>query len=208
MAIADDTTGVYGNRPSKRVGAPRVDAERAWHEWMMVGVGITGLLSILAIIISFVALGSTSTGTAATVNSAAVSASSGHAGGATGLAAPVVKSESLSVIVKTDTEHGRKGPDGTWHDAFVPADFTVHAGDKVTVTVQNYDSSPHSFTSASIGVNEIIAGGGTPGAAHATTFTFTAPKKAGAYQWWCSVPCDPWAMKHNGYMRGIVTVVS
>jgi hypothetical protein len=38
------------------------------------------------------------------------------------------------------------------------------------------------------------------------TFTFTAPKKAGRYQWWCAVPCDPWAMAHDGYMRGYVTV--
>jgi plastocyanin len=206
MAVADDNTPVYRNRPSGRVGDQRVDAERAWHDWMMVGVGITGLLSILAIIVSFVALGSTSTAAAGVANTAAVSAGSGNAAGAAALAAPVVKSESLKVIVKTDTEHGRLGPDGKWHDAFVPADFTVHAGDKVTVTVENYDSSPHSFTSPSMGVNEIIAGGGTPSAPHESTFTFTAPKKAGAYQWWCSVPCDPWAMKHNGYMRGIVTV--
>ena len=208
MAIADDPTRVYGNPPSGRVGDQRVDAERAWHDWMMVGVGITGLLSILAIILSFVALGSTSTGAVGTANAGAVSASSPNAAGATGLAAPAVKSESLKVIVKTDTEHGRLGPDGKWHDAFVPADFTVHAGDKVTVTVENYDSSPHSFTSPSMGVNEVIPGGGTPSAPHEATFTFTAPKKAGAYQWWCSVPCDPWSMKHNGYMRGIVTVAA
>jgi len=206
MAIADDTTRVYGNRPDGRIGDERVSAERAWHDWMMVGVGITALLSVLAIIVSFVALGSSSTAGVPVANTAAVSASSGNAAGAGGLAAPVVKSESLKVIIKTDTEHGRMGPGGTWHDAFVPADFTVHAGDKVTVTFENYDSSPHSFTSPSMGINEIIPGGGTPSAPHETTFTFTAPKKAGAYQWWCSVPCDPWAMKHNGYMRGIVTV--
>jgi len=50
-----------------------------------------------------------------------------------------------------------------------------------------------------------------PGSASApskTAITFTAPAKAGAYAWWCSVPCDPWSMAHSGYMRGVVTVVA
>jgi len=57
-------------------------------------------------------------------------------------------------------------------------------------------------------VDEIIPGGGTPSTPRVVTFKFTAPTKAGKYQWFCAVPCDPWAMAHNGYMRGFVTVTA
>jgi hypothetical protein len=40
------------------------------------------------------------------------------------------------------------------------------------------------------------------------TFTFTAPNKPGKYAWWFAVPCDPWAMAHDGFMRGYVTVTA
>ncbi len=111
----------------------------------------------------------------------------------------------VKLIVRSDSQHGKKGPDGKWHDAYLPADFTVAAGAKVVVTVLNYDTSAHSFSSSKLGVNALIkAGKGkTPGS---TTFSFIAPKKSGKYAWWCDMPCDQWAMTHNGYMRGIVTV--
>lgn len=108
--------------------------------------------------------------------------------------------------IKTDTEHGRRGPDGTWHDAFLPANITVHAGDKVTIMFTNYDASPHTFVSPSLGVDQTINGGGSLNSPQVVKLTFTAPKHAGNYAWWCGTPCDPWAMKHIGYMRGIVTV--
>jgi plastocyanin len=114
-------------------------------------------------------------------------------------------SDSVILNVKSDSEHGKRGPDGSWHDAFLPADFTVHAGSAVTVTVYNYDDMPHSFTSPSLGVDQTIPGGSISTPAK-TTFIFTAPSKPGGYQWWCALPCDPWAMAHNGYMRGYVTV--
>ncbi len=103
-------------------------------------------------------------------------------------------------------EHARRGPDGKWHDAFLPADFTVRPGHKVTITFNNYDGGAHTFTSPAMGVNAIIPGGGSVGAPHKTTFTFTAPTKPGKYAWYCAVPCDPWAMAHDGFMRGYVTV--
>ena len=113
--------------------------------------------------------------------------------------------QQVRLVVKTDSQHAKKGPDGKWHDAFLPADFTVKAGEKVDVTVVNYDTSPHSFSSSTLRVNELIkaAKGSKPGT---TTFSFTAPKKSGNYSWWCDMPCDQWAMEHNGYMRGVVTV--
>jgi plastocyanin len=155
---------------------------------------------VIALIISVVALSSGSKAT--TVTQAA------PAGSAAAQTAPVVKPQYVSIAVKADGEHGRLGPDGKWHDAFLPADFSVRAGAKVTITMVNYDSGPHSFTSPSMNVNQIIPGGGSLGTPTKATFTFTAPTKAGSYEWWCSVPCDPWAMKHDGYMRGVVKVIA
>jgi plastocyanin len=165
-------------------------------EWTMVGTALAGLLSVLAIIVSVVALSSGSPATATAAQPAPVTVAQP--------AAP--RPHAVKMLVKTDAEYGRRGPDGKWHDAFLPADFTVRAGQTVTVTVTNYDSGPHTFTSPSMGVNEVIPGGGSLTAGKQVTFTFTAPSKPGSYQWWCSLPCDPWAMVHNGYMRGIVTV--
>jgi plastocyanin len=190
-------TGVTGT------GAPNRD--RAWQEWMMVGVGLTGLLSIMATIVAVVALASPGTQTvqAAPASSAAVAPTSSTTA--------VAKSEAVKLVIKSDSEHGRLGPDGKWHDAFLPANFTVHAGDRVTVTVYNYDSGQHSFTSSSLSatalINQMIPAG-SPTAPSKTTFTFTAPDQTGQYAWWCAVPCDPWAMAHVGYMRGNVTVAA
>jgi plastocyanin len=177
--------------------------EKAWHEWMGIAVALTGILSILAIILSLVALSSGNSGP----NAQAAVVSAGNAA-AIAKPAPVVKSEAVKLVVKADDEHAKLGPDGKWHDAFLPGDFTIHAGDRVTVTVVNYDSGPHTFTSPSMGVNETIPGGGTLSSPREVTFTFIAPKTHGKYQWWCAVPCDPWSMSHNGYMRGFVTVAA
>ena len=123
-------------------------------------------------------------------------------GSSTTSAKPKFKSPHFALnarlVVKSDEQHGKKGSDGKWHDAFLPANFTAIAGVPVKVTVFNYDDMPHSFTSPSLNVNKIIpaAKGDTPGK---VTFTFTA-KKAGKYLWWCAKPCDPWAMAHVGYM--------
>ena len=114
-------------------------------------------------------------------------------------------SQALTLIVRSDAEHARRGPDGTWHDAYLPADFTVRARRRVTVTVYNYDDMPHSFTSSALGVDATVPAGSadTPSK---TTFSFVAPATPGSYQWWCALPCDSWAMVHDGYMRGQVTV--
>ncbi len=113
--------------------------------------------------------------------------------------------EEVDLIVKSDEEHAKRGPEGTWHDAFLPAGFTVQPGATVKVTVLNYDEGEHSFTSTQLGTNVTIAAG-SPKSPAVTTFTFTAPTKAGSYTWHCALPCDPWAMSHMGYMRGAVTV--
>jgi plastocyanin len=113
--------------------------------------------------------------------------------------------DDVKLVVKSDEQEAKKGPDGKWHDAFLPADFPIEAGDVVHVTVYNYDDMPHSFTSPELGVNEKIVAGSEEKPSK-TTFTFHAPRKAGAYEWFCALPCDPWAMSHKGFMRGTVTV--
>ena len=111
----------------------------------------------------------------------------------------------VELVVKSDDQHGKKGSDGKWHDAFLPASFKVKAGAKVLVTVVNYDDMAHSFHSKGLKTNAIIMPGTDKG--KATTFAFTAPKTAGKYLWNCDPKCDPWAMKHVGFMKGYVTVV-
>ncbi len=128
---------------------------------------------------------------------------SGEAAAATAESAPAP--ETVKLVIKSDEEKGKKGSDGQWHDAFLPADFSVKAGATVQVTVYNYDDMPHSFTSPGLGTNAKIASG-TEDKPSKTTFTFTAPDKAGSYEWLCAIPCDPWAMAHYGFMKGHVTV--
>jgi plastocyanin len=111
----------------------------------------------------------------------------------------------VNIVVKSDEEHAKRGPEGAWHDAFLPADFSVDPGATVKVTILNYDEGEHSFTSPMLGLNVTIAAG-TPTEPATTTFTFKAPTSTGNYMWFCAKPCDPWAMSHNGYMRGFVRV--
>ncbi|MFN8164119.1 MAG: cupredoxin domain-containing protein [Solirubrobacterales bacterium] len=120
-------------------------------------------------------------------------------------AAATPSAESVKLVIKTDEQKGKLGPDGNWHDAFLPADLSVKAGATVHVTVYNYDDAPHTFTADQLGTNVVIPGA-SEGKPSKATFTFHAPSKAGSYEWYCAMPCDPWAMSHDGYMRGRVTV--
>lgn len=116
-------------------------------------------------------------------------------------------SQRVTLWIKSDTEHGRRGPGGAWHDAFLPANFKVGAAKTVAVTVLNYDDMAHSFTSPMLGVNRTIPAGSAKHPSR-TTFTFTAPSRAGRYLWWCALPCDPFSMTHIGYVRGFVRVAA
>ena len=185
-----------------RAAAPNQAAnerESAWRQWMMIGVGWTALLSIIAVIISIAALSSKNPTNAVIT---------GQQAAALTPAVPTGPPQAVRLVIKSDTEHGRHGPDGKWHDAFLPANFKVHAGRVVKVTVYNYDDMPHSFTSSTLSSTELInenISAGSASTPSVTTFTFRAPAP-GRYLWWCAMPCDPWAMAHIGYMRGIVTV--
>jgi plastocyanin len=123
---------------------------------------------------------------------------------AAALPATSTVSQHVSLVVKSDTEHAKKGPDGKWHDAFLPGNFTARAGSPVVVTVRNYDVAPHTIMAAKLGLMVTIRKGS---AAHpsTTTFTFT-PKTRGTFTWRCMEPCDPWAMTRVGYMTGQITI--
>lgn len=98
-----------------------------------------------------------------------------------------------------------KGSDGKVHALASHANFSVKAGEKVTLEITNEDDDmDHSFTSPALGIDEKLphAKDGKP---TVRTVTFTA-KKAGNVEWYCSVPCDPKAMATNGMMRGTITV--
>ncbi|HUO73957.1 MAG TPA: hypothetical protein VMU39_24505 [Solirubrobacteraceae bacterium] len=172
--------------------------EGAWREWTAIGVGLTALLSIMALIISVVALSSSSKTTTTIERVAATPAS-----GAAAAPAPLA----VKMVAKTDDEHAKKGSDGKWHDAILGGDFTAKAGQTITVTVSNFDNAPHSYTSPALGLNVTIPAGG-PTKPHTVTFTFKAPTQPGSYEWFCALPCDPWAMAHDGYMRGHVTITA
>lgn len=94
----------------------------------------------------------------------------------------------------------KPGPGGKLHDAFSVTNFTVHPGQAVKLVINNTDSSPHSITSPAAGVNIVVRPG---------THTYTLlVQKQGRFLWYCSYPCDPWSMKHVGYMRGYITSAS
>jgi len=120
------------------------------------------------------------------------------------VAAPAVHVDRVALTIKSDTQHAKKDANGKWHDAYLPAAFSATTGDKVVVTIRNHDPAPHTFTAKKLGLNVVVKPGS---AAHpsVTTFTFTAPK-AGSYTWQCLANCDPWAMNHLGFMKGLVTV--
>lgn len=99
---------------------------------------------------------------------------------------------------------GVKGSDGQVHDAFVPGSFTMKVGTTYDVTVLNYDTQAHSWVSPSLSVSASMPAG-SASSPSVTHFTIK-PTAAGTFQWFCATPCDKWAMTHNGFMRGLVTV--
>ncbi|MCL4433377.1 MAG: cupredoxin domain-containing protein [Actinobacteria bacterium] len=102
--------------------------------------------------------------------------------------------------------YGKPAPHGgILQDAYVPARFTVKTGEHVDVTVTNFSTDTHSFTSAQLHLNVMIHPG-SHSSPHVTTFQFVAPNP-GVYYWHCIMPCG-WGMHHLGYMMGEVIVVS
>ncbi len=118
-------------------------------------------------------------------------------------------------------KEGLKGSDGLRHDTTFGASFTVKVGEKVVVTVYNYDEGPHTITAAGLKLNVLIPGAKNEekGIPSKTVFTFT-PAKDGKFRWHCALPCDKgqgyWAMStgknaqpdRDGFMAGYVTVAA
>jgi hypothetical protein len=196
------TPDVWGPPPTR-------GPEDSRRQWMLLGMALSSTLSVLALIVSLFALAGNGNHTVTTA--AATAGGAGAMAGMPGMGASSgstgVPAQTLTMAFKSDTEHGRKGPDGQWHDAALPAMLTVRAGAHVTVTLYNYDTSPHSFTSPTLGTDTVVPGGSAT-APHKATVSFTAPSAPGKYLWYCSQPCDPFAMSHIGYMEGYVTVTS
>jgi heme/copper-type cytochrome/quinol oxidase subunit 2 len=99
--------------------------------------------------------------------------------------------------------------DGKMHDSYSPANFTVQEGIPVQVTVENFDSGKHSMTAPGLGLNQVLQGAAKEGVPATTSFTFT-PTKDGTFHWMCVIQCDGngWAMTHDGYMAGNITVTT
>jgi len=166
------------------------------------GLGFTQLAAGIAVLMSMAAL----LGVAFKMdNSNGTQVATAATRSASGGSSSAVSGEDVKLVVKSDEEHAKKGSDGNWHDAYLPADFSVEAGATVHVTVYNYDDMPHSFTAPGLGVNQEVAAG-SEGKPSKTTFSFTAPAEAGSYEWLCVLPCDPWSMSHFGFMKGHVRV--
>jgi hypothetical protein len=164
---------------------------------------------------------------------AAAPASAGNAVAGAGPANTALPVENVRLSIKADA---KPGSDGKTHDAFLPTtNLSVKAGQRVRMTVYNYDDMPHSFTSPGLAKGAAIPAGeqqmqGTPQDIKTmpapgvgvdktiragsdkrpskTIVTFTAPAKAGSYIWYCKMPCDAWAMSHVGYMVGRVQVMT
>ena len=115
---------------------------------------------------------------------------------------------------------GQKGSDGLTHDTTYGANFSLKRGQRVAVTVYNFDEGPHTITNKALGLNVTIPGAKNEkqGIPSKTVFSFT-PKTAGTYRWYCSLPCDKgqgyWAMAvtkkgtgRDGFMAGYITVTA
>jgi hypothetical protein len=115
---------------------------------------------------------------------------------------------------------GQKGPDGLRHDTTYGANFSVEKGQRVVVTVYNFDEGPHTITAKALGLNVKIPGAKNEekGVPSKTIFSFTA-KKVGTFRWFCTLPCDAgqkyWAMSaskngigQDGFMAGYITVTA
>jgi hypothetical protein len=115
---------------------------------------------------------------------------------------------------------GQKGADGLTHDTTYGANLTLEKGQRVVVTVYNFDEGPHTITAPGLKLNVKIPGATDEekGVPSKTIFSFT-PTKVGTFRWFCSLPCDAgqkyWAMSatrkgigRDGFMAGYFTVTA
>ncbi len=105
---------------------------------------------------------------------------------------PVAKVVVLKVIPE-----GKLGPEGEKHDEFTQTEFFVKVGRPQELRIDNTDSVLHSIDSPEAGIDIVVMPG---------THTYTLlVKRAGTFLWFCTFPCDTWAMQNPGYMMGRIT---
>jgi plastocyanin len=125
-------------------------------------------------------------------------------------AAPTVANDQPENVYLTIEPGAKLGADKKLHDAFINGDIKITAGKAVTLNIFNYDDGTHTMTSPDLGMNIKIKGSTKKGQPALTTFTLT-PSKEGTFIWFCADPCDgekkQWAMAHDGYMKGKITVL-
>ncbi|MEM0117358.1 MAG: hypothetical protein QXX17_00370 [Conexivisphaerales archaeon] len=122
-----------------------------------------------------------------------------------------VKSADITLTIIPDV---KLASDGQMHDAFNPVNMTVFTGQLVNLTIINYDTMSHTFTSPSLGVSFNAPPAQKDGVPTVVHYQFTV-SKPGIYRWWCATPCDSWAMSAGsdgqvgqiGYMGGFVTAL-
>jgi heme/copper-type cytochrome/quinol oxidase subunit 2 len=107
--------------------------------------------------------------------------------------APVVE----PTVYLTVSPGVKPGADGKLHDAFSVTNFYAHAGQPVKLVINNTDTAAHSIVAPGAGVRIMVKPG-------MHTYTLLV-RKAGRFQWFCMMPCDPYSMAHDGYMRGYIT---
>jgi hypothetical protein len=128
--------------------------DRVWRQWMLVGVGLVGLLATVAIIGAFVALGSDTPTTTIVREAPPASGPAASTAGSSAQRAASLSSVSLgsgtaqmgaaSIVPIVLQKDGTTGTTGTitgrdgW-PRFAPSNLTVPAGKKVTLVITNYD---------------------------------------------------------------------
>lgn len=113
-----------------------------------------------------------------------------------------------------------KGPDGAYHDAFIPSSIAVRVGQVIYLNIVNYSPDSHSFDVPDLRLNLDIAPATTDPAGSTkpdTTTAMFAVAQPGVYHWSCRKLCDGdasnWAMSdgtgqvvgQDGFMAGTIT---
>ena len=151
-------------------GTPPPGQDSTWHEWMMIGVGLTASLALVAIIASVVALSSKTSTSTTIIRHEAVAASRGSSstmgpgmmGGSSAIGSGASQAGAgavIPIVLQLDASSGIPGTitgkDG-W-PRYSPSNLTVPAGKKVTLVITNYDDVATPL-SAGLPYNRVMGG--------------------------------------------------
>lgn len=157
-------------------GSESTASDRTWHEWMMVGIGLTGLLAAIAIVAAMVALANNNKSTTTIVRQASPTANtskvashsatavgSGLGQSGAGAVVPIVLQKDATTGV-AGTITGRDG----W-PRYAPSAITVPAGKKVTLMITNYDDVATALPANELTYDKVHGGQETVNGKSATT---------------------------------------